>query len=151
MSSVIVLTPVIVTNWGTISAAITAAVAAAGFARARSREVRSTGSARLREMFTLEESRILESDFPAAERTVMERDGIRATFSKDVRGALKLCIEADGLSRAELQRLGNELIGRVTQQYVYHRLVTELKRRNMSVIHEEIEHNQTVRIRVRSR
>ena len=36
-------------------------------------------------------------------------------------------MEGKGLSKAELRALGEELMGRVTQQYVYHRIVTELK------------------------
>jgi hypothetical protein len=42
------------------------------------------------------------------------------------------------------------LIGRVTQQYAYHRIVTELKERNMVVLQEEVAEDKSVRIRVRN-
>jgi hypothetical protein len=61
---------------------------------------------------------------------------------------VKVCVEG-GLSGGTRQ-LGQDLIGRVTQQYVYHRLVTEMKERNMAVVHEEVDEDRTVRIRVRN-
>jgi hypothetical protein len=59
-------------------------------------------------------------------------------------------MEGHGCSKAELKRLGEELIGRVTQQYVYHKVVTELKQRNMAIVNEEVTADRTVKIRVRN-
>ena len=81
---------------------------------------------------------------------VVERDGVRAVFSRDARGSLKLCLEGDHLSKAQLKQLGQELIGRVTQQYAYHRIVTELQQRNMTIVDEEVAADRTVKIRVRN-
>ena len=81
----------------------------------------------------------------------MEKDGIRAIFGRDPRGALRVCMEGEGVSKSELKKIGEELIGRVTQQYVYHRLMTEMKNRNMIVVDEEVSADNAVRIRVRNR
>ena len=54
------------------------------------------------------------------------------------------------LFRSELRRVGEDLLGRVTQQYVYDRLMTELAARNVSVIAEEVTEDAAVKIRVRS-
>lgn len=59
-------------------------------------------------------------------------------------------MEGKGLSKGQLRQVGEDLIGRVTQQYVYHRLVTEMQERNMAVVHEEVDEDRTVRIRVRN-
>jgi hypothetical protein len=75
---------------------------------------------------------------------------VRAVFTRDARGALRVCMEGTNHSRSELRRLGQELIDRVTQQYVYHRVVTELKARNMTIVDEEVAEDRTVKIRVRS-
>ena len=75
---------------------------------------------------------------------------MRATFSRDARGALKLCMEGEGFSKAELKKAGQELVDRVTQQYVYHRVVSELKERNMNIVDEEVAADRTVTIRVRN-
>ena len=63
---------------------------------------------------------------------------------------LKVCMEGKGQSKAELRKLGQELVGRVTQQYAYHRIVTELKQKNMAIVDEQVTADQTVKIRVRN-
>ena len=45
---------------------------------------------------------------------------------------------------------GEEVLGRVTQQYVYHRIVSELQQHNMSIVDEEVGADQSVKIRVRN-
>ncbi len=151
MSTVMVITPIIIANWPAITAAVTAAVGSIGFATVQQgsiegRQVTGTN----REEIEVEDSDILQGTAGTSEQIVVERDGVRAIFSRDARGALKLCMEGNGLSKAELRRLGEELIGRVTQQYAYHRIVTELKQRNMTIVDEQVTKDQTVKIRVRN-
>jgi hypothetical protein len=152
VSTVIVIAPLIIASWPAITAAVTAAVGTMGFAAARSCETQadSTISARNREEIEVEDSEVLEQAAGSGQEIVVERDGVRATFRRDARGALRVCMEGEGLSKTELRRLGEELIGRVTQQYVYHRVVTEMKSRNMAIVDEEIAADRTVRIRVRN-
>jgi hypothetical protein len=152
VSSVIVIAPLIIANWPAITAAVTAAVGTMGFAVARSHE-NQTGSkisSRSREEIEVEDSEVLEQAAGSGQEIVVERDGARATFRRDARGALRVCMEGEGLSKTELRRLGEELIGRVTQQYVYHRIITEMKNRNMAIVDEEVAEDRTVRIRVRN-
>ena len=85
-----------------------------------------------------------------SQELVVERDGIRAVFTRDEHGALRLCIEGEGFSKSQLREIGEELIGRVTQQFVYHRLMTELKERHMNVVEEEVTEDRTIKIRVRN-
>jgi hypothetical protein len=49
-----------------------------------------------------------------------------------------------------LKRLGEALVGRVTQQYAYHKLVSELKDRQMTILQERVGEDQAIHIRVRS-
>jgi hypothetical protein len=146
-----VITPILIANWPAITAAVTAAVGTMGFAAtqegsAQGRALAST----TREEIEVEDSDVLESGAGTAESIVVERDGVRATFSRDARGVLKVCMEGKGKSKAELRKLGQELVGRVTQQYAYHRIVTELKQRNMAIVDEQVTADQTVKIRVRN-
>lgn len=150
MSTVMVITPIIIANWPAITAAVTAAVGTMGFAALQETEVSSVATATAREEIDLEDSEILQATAGTGEEIVVERDGIRAIFSRDARGQLKLCIEGGGLSKPQLRKLGEELIGRVTQQYAYHRIVTELKERNMTIVDEQVTQDQTVKIRVRN-
>jgi hypothetical protein len=152
MSCVIVVTPLIIAGWPAITAAVTAAVGTMGYALSKDtgprRRQLATGKATAE--IEVEDSEILEAAAGTGEELVVEKDGIRAVFSRDARGALKVCMEGEGQSKKELKRLGEELIGRVTQQYVYHKMITELKERNMAVVGEEVAEDRTIKIRVRN-
>jgi hypothetical protein len=152
MSTVMVITPIIIANWPAITAAVAAAVGSIGFAAVQQDMSFQQGhtSTTTREEIEVEDSDILQGVEGTSEQMVVERDGVRATFSRDARGALKLCLEGGGLSKSQLRKLGEELIGRVTQQYAYHRIVTELKQRNMTIVDEHVTADQTVKIRVRN-
>jgi hypothetical protein len=151
MSTVVVLAPIIIANWPVITAAVGAAVGTMGFAMVRKEEaVTQRAATKTREEIQVDNSEILASSTGAEEEIVVEREGVRAIFTRDARGALRVCMEGTGQSKSELRRLGQELIDRVTQQYVYHRVVTELKARNMTIVDEELSEDRTVKIRVRS-
>lgn len=115
-------------------------------------DARSTASrnTRTREEIEVEDSEILQDAGGTAEEIAVERDGVRAVFQRDARGALRVCMEGTGHSKAELRRIGEDLIGRVTQQYAYHRIVTELKERNMTIVDEQMTQDKSVKIRVRN-
>jgi hypothetical protein len=98
----------------------------------------------------VENSEILAASVGTDEEIVVEKEGLRAVFSRDARGSLRVCVEGHGHSKAELRRIGQELIDRVTQQYVYHRIVSELKERHMTIVDEEVKEDRTVKIRIRN-
>ena len=151
MSTVLVVTPILIASWPAITAAVTAAVGKLGFAAVQEMNSLDARSDTVnREEIDLEESEILQAAAGTEQRIVVERDGVRAVFTRDARGSLRVCMEGKGLSKAQLRSLGEELIGRVTQQYAYHRIMTELEERHMTVVDEEISEDQTVKIRVRN-
>ncbi len=151
MSTVLVVAPLVIAAWPVMTAAISAAVGTLGFAVTQktvpqARQVRDSVN---RAEIEVEDSEILEGTGATGEELVVERDGVRAVFSRDARGSLKLCLEGRDLSKSELKQLGEDLIGRVTQQYVYHRLVSELTERDMNIVDEHVNDDQTIKIRVR--
>ena len=151
MSTVLVITPLIIANWSVISAAVLGAVGTLGFtavAEALHDDLHETRPTRTE--IDIEDSEILEAAAGTDQQIVVERDGVRAVFSRDARGALRLCMEGNGHSKSQLQQIGEELIGRVTQQYVYHRVVTELQEKNKVIVSEEVSADRTVKIRVRN-
>ena len=154
MSTVVVLAPVIVANWPMITAAITAAVGTMGYAVAKHAgselDTRCSVGGATKAEIEVEDSEILPDATGTGQEIVVEREGVRARFTRDARGVLRVCMEGEGYSKQELRRMGEELIGRVTQQYVYHRLVTELKQRDMKIVDEEVTEDRTIRIRVRN-
>jgi hypothetical protein len=154
MSSVVVVAPLIIAGWPVITAAVTAAVASMGFSvvtgAAASLPALPTTRIRSKAEIEVEDSEVLAETASVGGELVVERDGVRAVFSRDARGALKLCVEGDHLSKSELKKIGEDLLGRVTQQYVYHRIVTELQDRHMAIVDEHVDADHTVKIRVRN-
>jgi hypothetical protein len=151
MSSIIVLTPIIIANWPVITAIVSAAVGTLGFSAVQAAEAeQSQVSGTTREEIEVDNSEILEHAGGRGEQIVVEREGLRAVFTRDARGSLRVCMEGLGYSKADLRKIGQELVDRVTQQYVYHRVITELKERNMHVASEEVAEDRTVKIRVRN-
>src|SRR5262245_46139529 len=112
MSSVVVVTPLIIANWSVISSAVIAAAGTLGFTRAsevgRNRGL-LLGSGITREEIEVENSEVLADAAGTAETMVIEKDGIKATFSRDHRGALKVCMEGAGYSKAQLREYGETL------------------------------------------
>ena len=152
MSTVVVITPVVIASWPVISAAVVGAIGSMGFSVVRSAAAGAAtqqASNRVKTEIEVDNSEILQASV-AQESIVVERNGVRATFSRDERGALKVCMEGESCTKAQLQQIGKDLVDRVTQQYVYHRIVTELKQRNMNIVDEEVQADRTVRIRVRN-
>jgi hypothetical protein len=151
MSAVIVVTPLVIGSWPIITAAVTAAISSMGFSLVQAGQAtRQVAQGRAREEIEVDDSEILAESGGLRQELVVERDGLRAVFTRDERGALRLCLEGDGFSKSQLREIGEELIGRVTQQFVYHRLMTELKERHMNVVEEEMSEDRTIKIRVRN-
>ena len=152
MSTILVITPIIIASWPAITAAVAATVGTMGFVAAKQGEVGFESEAvhKTRAEIEVDDSEILAEAAGGGEEIVVQREGITAIFSRDARGALRVCMEGTGVSKRELRQIGQELIDRVTQQYVYHRIVTELKDRKMAIVEEEMSEDRTVKIRVRN-
>ena len=52
-------------------------------------------------------------------------------------------------SEAELEALGQEVIDKMTQQYAYHRVMTDLKSRGFAAVEETQDEDGTIRLRLR--
>jgi hypothetical protein len=152
MSCVVVVTPLIIAGWPAITAAVTAALGSMGYAMTKdtTSRRRQLEAGKTTAEIEVEDSEILEGGTGTGEELIVEKDGIRTVFSRDTRGALKVCMEGEGYSKKQLRKIGEELIGRVTQQYVYHKMITELKERKMAIVDEEVEADRTIKIRVRN-
>lgn len=152
MSTVLVVAPIVVANWSVITAAVSAAIATTGFTAIQNSvtDLRSQGKTKTRETIEVDNSEVLNDSFGTDESIIVQRDGITATFKRDSSGALQLCMEGEHVTKSQLRAIGEELLGRVTQQYAYHRIVSELKNRGLTIAHEEMTESESVKIRVRN-
>ncbi|MBX9581679.1 MAG: DUF1257 domain-containing protein [Gemmataceae bacterium] len=151
MSAVAVVTPIVIANWPAIAAAVTAAVSSLGFTALQAQQgLKARRPLKNRAEVAVEDSAVVEGVRQTEQILVERPDGVRATINQDAHGRLKVCVEGDHLSKAELREIGEELVGRITQQYVYHKLMTELHGRGVAVVEQETTADQTIKIRVRN-
>lgn len=149
MSAVLVLTPLVVASWPAISAAVFGAAAAMGYA------VGGTSCAPTRTTNTtsveteIENSEVISEELVRGLHISLEKDGVHIEFGQDERGACTVCVTGEGRTKKQLKRIGEEVAGRVVQQFAYHKLVSELKRRNYAIVDEQVLRDQSVQVRVR--
>ena len=72
------------------------------------------------------------------QRITVTREGVTVTFSRDARGKASLCVTGNGQSEDDLRALGEELSQAVVQQYVYRKLMDEMRARGFNVVEEEV-------------
>lgn len=154
MSAVCVLTPMLIGAWPSIAAAIAGVAGTLGFAVASKKTTGSISGSSVNES----SGNKVETEFPhseildsvAGEQQFMciSKDGVTIEFRRDERGACSLCVSGSR-SKSELQKIGEEVAGRVVQQFAYHKLVTELKKRNYSVVDEKLQQDKSIRMRIR--
>jgi hypothetical protein len=152
MSTVIILAPVIIGSWPVIAAAATAAAAGLGLtAKEALREACQENEVDTNQAVEveLENSEILASQVASGKEFVMTKDGITLKVTRDARGQCKVCAEGTGHSKAELKRTAEEFTQKLTQCFVYHRTVSELKNKNFQMINEEVAEDGTIRVHVR--
>jgi galactitol-specific phosphotransferase system IIB component len=150
MSAVCVLTPLVVASWPVLTSAILGAAATMGFSLQAAPVVEKELKSRKKRVETeIENSEVIADQMGRGQKVVVTRGDITIEFGQDERGACTVCVTGTGHSDAELRSIGEEVAGRVVQQFAYHRLMTELKKRNYSVVDEEMLADQSVRVRLR--
>ncbi len=156
MSAVCILTPVVVAAWPAFSAAVAAAATSLGYSVVaegvdRINQALQENKATPRSEVELEiaNSELVTGQLGRDQQIRVARGGVTVTFSRDARGRAKICVTGTGQTEEALRALGEELSQRVVQQYVYQRLMDELRARNFLVVEENVEADQAIRLKVR--
>ena len=152
MSCVCILTPVVIAAWPVFSAAVTAAAVSLGYNIVEEgikghqiATVSETGKVTLE----IDQSEIVTSQLGRDQRIKVMRGDITVVFSRDARGKASICVTGPGHTDAELRAIGEELSQRVVQKYVHRRLLDEIRTRGFNVVEEEVDNNNTIRLKVR--
>jgi hypothetical protein len=148
MSAVVVLAPIVVASWPVLASAVVAAAASAGFRVTKKEEVKLKARPKNSVDLSMENADIVADSLSPDQKIVVERGGVTVTFSRDARGSFSTCVEGD-LSKDELKKIGEDLSGRVIQQYVYRRLSEELGRSGFSTVSEVKAVDGAIRLHVR--
>ena len=154
MSAVCILAPVVIAAWPAFSAAVVAAATSLGYQVAREVANEKQGAMAAQKDSNQVELEIVRSEVVTNQlgrdqRIAVTREGVTVTFSRDARGRASLCVTGEGHSREELRALGEELSRCVVQQYVYQKLMDEMRARGFNVIEEETSADRSIRLKVR--
>ncbi len=154
MSAVAVLTPVVIAAWPALSSAVLAAAVQLGFTVVdESRQSLGRQREESQRANTLElevpHSEVVTGTLGRDQQIQLIRDGCTAVFRRDARGRASFCITGAGRTEEGLRQVGEELGGRMVQQYVLQRLRTELAERGMNLVEESVDENQAIRLTVR--
>jgi RecA-family ATPase len=154
MSTVLILAPVIIGGgWPAISAAVGAAAAMLGFvvqktAQEVKAEVQVEQGVQSVEL-ELAENEALAQNLATGQQIALTKGDIRIMVERDARGHCKVCASGQGHGKAELRQVAEEFTQKLTQCFVYNKVMQELKNKRFQIVNEEVTQDQTIRINVR--
>ncbi|MCL5097191.1 MAG: hypothetical protein M1608_06650 [Candidatus Omnitrophica bacterium] len=153
MSAIVILTPIVIAAWPAFSTAVMAAAASLGYTASEHERQKTAPDADINQLRRVEleiaQSELVTGSLRRDQRISVTQAGVTATFSRDARGHASLCVTGSGHTEEALRALGEELGHRVVQQYVYRRLMDELRARQFTVVEEEVEADHAIHIKVR--
>jgi ABC-type transporter MlaC component len=153
MSTVLILTPVIISSWPAISVAIAGAASALGFVMQKTAQELAAGVHMEEGVQNVElelaDSEVLAQSLATNQQVVLTKGDIRIVVERDARGRCKVCASGKGHSKAELKQVAEEFTQKLTQCFVYNKVMKELKGKNFQVVNEEVSQDQSIRIHVR--
>ncbi|MBN2455330.1 MAG: hypothetical protein JXB29_02145 [Sedimentisphaerales bacterium] len=153
MSTVIILAPVIISNWPVIVAAAAGAASALGFVTKQSVDQRVKQDQQVQNVESveveLEDSQVLAQGLKTDEQIVLNKGSVEISVGRDERGRCTVCAKGLGHSKAELKKIAEQFTQKMTQCFVYNKVMHELKNKDFKVVNEEITEDNNIHIHVR--
>lgn len=151
MSAVCILAPVVIAGWPIFSVAVTAAAASLGYqvVSEAARDVQTSAKASGLVELDIERSEVVTGQLGRDQRISVTREGVTVTFSRNARGKATLCVSGQGHTDEALRALGEELSRAVVQQYVYQKLVDEIRARGFVIAQQDTTDDRSIHLTVR--
>ena len=152
MGAVLILTPVIIGSWPAITAAVAGAAAAMGLMVSESvKEVvkESQGDVEQSVEVELSDSEVLAESMATDQEIVLTKGTVELRVKRDERGRCSVCAKGTGHSEVELKQIAEEFTQKLTQCFVYDKVMRELKNKDFQVVNEEVTEDESIRIHVR--
>jgi hypothetical protein len=153
---VCILTPVVVAAWPAFSAAVAAAATSLGYSVLAKgvdtigQRVEATSESNCRQvLLEIANSELVTNQLGRDQRISVSRGGVTVTFLRDARGRAQVRVDGAGSSEEALRAFGEQLSQRVVQQYVYQRVMDELRARQFVVVEEETKDDHSIHVKVR--
>jgi ABC-type transporter MlaC component len=152
MSAVLVLTPIIIANWPIITAAVAGAASAMGLVVKES--VKESIAERQSDLeqnveVELSDSQVLSQSLATDKEIVLTKGAVELRVRRDERGRCTVCAKGIGHTEAELKQIATEFTQKLTQCFVYDKVMRELKNKRFQVVNEEVMEDEGIRIHVR--
>ena len=152
MGAVLILTPVIIGSWPAITVAVTGAAAAMGLMVSESvKESVKEGQSDAEQSVELElsDSEVLAESMATDQEIVLTKGTIELRVKRDERGRCSVCAKGTGHSEIELKKKAEEFTQKLTQCFVYDKVMRKLKSKDFQVVNEEVSEDESIRIHVR--
>ena len=152
MSTVLILTPIIISNWPAIVVAATGAASALGLVTKQvAAEAMQKGETKAENSVEVEldDSEVLTKGMATDQQIVLTKGSIEIYVKRDERGRCVVCAKGVGHSKVELKQIAEEFTQKLTQCFIYDKVVRELKNKNFQIVNEEVMKDESVRIHVR--
>jgi hypothetical protein len=152
MSAILVLTPIVIGSWPTITAAVAGAAAAMGLVVNESvKEIVKEGQSNVEQNveFELSDSKVLAESMATDQEIVLTKGSITLRVRRDERGRCSVCAKGVGHNETELKQVAEEFAQKLTQCFVYDKVVRELKNKEFQMVNEEVLEDESIRIHVR--
>jgi len=152
MGAVLVLTPVIIGSWPAITAAVAGAASAMGLIVSETvkESVKQDQSDTEQNVeLELSDSKVLAESMTTDQEIVLTKGDIELRVKRDERGRCSVCAKGTGHSQTELKQIAEEFTQKLTQCFVYDKVMRELKNKDFQVVNEEVSEDESIRIHVR--
>ncbi|MHC4160295.1 MAG: DUF1257 domain-containing protein, partial [Planctomycetota bacterium] len=80
---------------------------------------------------------------------VLTKGTVELRVKRDERGRCSVCAKGIGHSKVELKQIAEEFTQKLTQCFVYDKVLRELKNKDFQVVNEEVTEDESIRIHVR--
>ncbi|HIJ67496.1 MAG TPA: hypothetical protein HPP87_06180 [Planctomycetes bacterium] len=152
MSAVVILTPVVISSWPAITAAVAGAAAGLGMVvKETVKEAVEAAEVNVEQSVEVElaDSEVLAESLATGKEIVVTKADMEIRVGRDERGRCTVCASGKGKSKVELKQIAEDFAQKMTQCFVYNRVMSEVKSRNFQVVNEEVMDDESVRIHVR--
>jgi ABC-type transporter MlaC component len=150
MGVTLILAPVVIASWPAISAAVVGAAAAMGMVAKESvkESVKNEQTESERIEIAVSDQAVIQN-IRFEQQMTITKGSITLTIKRDIRGRCVVCAEGRGHTKAQLKQMAEEFSQKLTQCFVYNKVVTELKAKGFGIVNEETMNDASIRIHVR--
>ncbi len=152
MGVVLILTPVVIGSWPVVTAAVAGAAAAMGLMVSESvKDMAEQKQSDVEQTVEVElsDSEVLAQSMTTGQEILLTKGNIELRVKRDERGRCSVCAKGIGHSEVELKKIAEEFTQKMTQCFIYDKVVRELKSKNFQIVNEEASEDETIRIHVR--